>query len=68
MKWLKVDIDDEQYAALKYIADKNECSVADILGAYVSDLTQIRSNGSDEREFARTYFERTHLFTGWKHW
>jgi len=65
VKRLSVNIDDEQYAALKKIAETNDCTVADILGAYVADLTQVHSNGSDEREFARSYFERTHLYTGW---
>lgn len=65
MKRLNVAIDDEQYAALKEIASTNGCTVADILGAYVADLTQIQSNGSDERDMARAYFERTYLFTGW---
>lgn len=59
MKRLNVDIDEEQYEELKEIARNYEVSVADILGAFVADLTCIKSNGSDERELAREYLERT---------
>ena len=59
MKRLSVDIGEEEYAALKELAESRKVTVADILGNYVRDLTAINSNGSDERMFARQYFERS---------
>jgi len=61
MKRLNVDIDDQVYEALKEIAEDRNVTVAQILGNYANDLTGINSNGSDERLFARQYFERTWL-------
>lgn len=59
MKRLSVDIDDDQYDRLKEIAQEYDVSVATILGAFAADLTGIRSNGSDERDYAWQYLERT---------
>lgn len=59
MKRVNVDINDEQYERLKEIAHEYDVSVATILGAFVADLTGINSNGSDEREYAWQYLERT---------
>lgn len=64
-KRLTVNIDNEQYEALLAFAAVYNCSVADILGNYVADLTEINSNGSDEREMANAYFQRTHLAMDW---
>lgn len=60
-KRLTVEINEEQFKELADFAERRNITVAQILGNYVADLTRIDSNGSDEREFARTYFERTHL-------
>ena len=68
MKRLNVNISDEQYEALGEIAKAHVCTVADILGVFVADLTGVNSTGSDEQEKARAYFERTHLFEGWLRW
>lgn len=56
-----MDINQEQYDALKQFAEQHNVKVSDILSNYVADLVQINSNGSDERDRARSYFERTHL-------
>ncbi|WP_391116016.1 hypothetical protein [Psychrobacillus sp. L3] len=60
-KRLNVEINDVQFKALKEFAKRYNCSIADVLGNYIADLTQIESNGSDERILAREYFQRTHL-------
>lgn len=65
MKRIEVAINDEQLAALEEIAMENGCTVADILGAFAADLSRVDSNGSDERQLARDYFIRTHLYVGW---
>ena len=59
MKRLNVAIGEEEYQALKELAESRNVSVAEILGNYVKDLTEIHSNGSDERMYARQYFERS---------
>ena len=61
MKRLNVAIGDEEYQALKELAERKNVTVAEILGNYVQDLTGINSNGSDERAFAKSYFDRTWL-------
>ena len=65
MKRLNVDIGEEEYALLKDFAAEHNVSVAEILGNYVQDLVQCNSNGSDERMYARQYFDRTWL--AWRH-
>jgi len=59
MKRLNVAIGEEEYEALRVLALEKNVTVADILGNYVQDLTGIKSNGSDERMYARQYFERS---------
>ena len=61
MKRLNVAIGEEEYQALKEFAKYYEVSIAEILGYYVQDLVQINSHGSDERDYARQYFQRTEL-------
>jgi hypothetical protein len=58
---IKVDISEEQHKALKLFAEQHNVSVSDILSNYIADLTCINSNGSDERDMASSYFQRTHL-------
>lgn len=58
---IKVEISKDQYDALKLLAEQHNVSVSDILSNYVADLTCINSNGSDERDYASQYFQRTHL-------
>jgi hypothetical protein len=58
---LTVDITQVQYDALEQFANTYNITISDILSNYIADLVQINSNGSDERELARRYFERTEL-------
>ncbi|MFC4103623.1 hypothetical protein [Paenibacillus xanthanilyticus] len=58
---VNVDITQEQYAAFREFARSYNVSVSDILSSFVADLSGVRSNGSDERLFAREYFQRTDL-------
>ncbi|WP_313804752.1 hypothetical protein [Cytobacillus sp.] len=59
MKRLNVDINEEQYEELKEIAKEHDVNIATLLGAFVADLSGILSNGSDERDYARQYLDRT---------
>lgn len=62
MKRLTIDINDEEYQALKLIAENEESTIAKLLGAFVQDLTfSNRSGGSDERLYARDYLRRAML-------
>ena len=61
MKRLNVAIGEEEYEALKEFAKRYEVSIAEILGYYIQDLVQVNSHGSDEREDAMRYFQRTEL-------
>ncbi|WP_404403857.1 hypothetical protein [Jeotgalibacillus malaysiensis] len=62
MKRISVDINEEEYERLKEIADEHNVKVSLILGYYVRDLVcSARSNGSDERQYAQDYFQRTNL-------
>ncbi|WP_203246310.1 hypothetical protein [Sporosarcina beigongshangi] len=60
-KRLTVDITEQQYKELENFAQRRNVTIAQILGNYVGDLIGIEENGSDERIFARQYFDRTHL-------
>jgi hypothetical protein len=55
---LTVDITKEEYNDLKELAKECNVTVSDIISNYVYDLVG-SGNGSDERDFARRYFERT---------
>lgn len=59
MKRLNAAINEEQYERLKEIAVEYDVTPAQIIGAFVADLTGINSNGSDERDYAWRYLERT---------
>lgn len=58
---LTVTLTDMQYQDLIEKALEHKVTVDQILSNYVADLTQIHSNGSDERMYAEQYFERTWL-------
>jgi hypothetical protein len=59
MKKLNVDINNDEYRNLSLIAEGLEISVAQLLGAFVQDLTySLRSAGSDERRLAREWLSR----------
>lgn len=58
---ITVTLTDDQYAALQERSKNYGVSVDDILSNYVADLTCIHSNGSDERDRASSYFQRTWL-------
>ncbi|MDW0112186.1 hypothetical protein QT711_03245 [Sporosarcina saromensis] len=60
-KRLTVEINEEQYKALQQFAGAYNITISQILGSYVADLVEIDSNGSDEREFCKQYFDRTYL-------
>lgn len=58
---LTVTLTDNQLLEIREFADSYGVSVDDILSNYISDLICMYDNGSDERNFASRYFERTHL-------
>lgn len=59
MKKLNVDINNDEYRDLSKIAEGLNISVAQLLGAFVQDLTySLRSAGSDERAMARNWLVR----------
>lgn len=55
---ITVDITKEDYQALKRLAKSRKITVNMILSNYVYDLVG-NGNGSDERDLANRYFERT---------
>lgn len=61
-----VDIDQEEYSELKRFAKQYKCTPAEIIGNFCHDLlgTANSTNGSDERDYARRYFDRTYM--SWK--
>lgn len=62
MKRLTVNINEEEYARLKEIADGEESTVAELLGAFVQDLTDCgRRGGSDEHMRAWDWLHRAML-------
>ncbi|MDF2650004.1 MAG: hypothetical protein K0Q73_5809 [Paenibacillus sp.] len=63
---LTITLTDAQLAGIQSVAEAHNVSVDEILANYIADLTRIHSNGSDERERARDYFERTHLSWAYK--
>jgi hypothetical protein len=59
MKRIKVDITYQEYQDLQRIAESAKTSVANLVGAFIQDLTYSdRSGGSDERELAREWLGR----------
>jgi predicted DNA-binding ribbon-helix-helix protein len=59
MKRISIDINDEEYAQLKRIAEWREVSVATLLGYFVQDLTDSdRRGGSDEHYRALDWLDR----------
>ncbi|TGA98633.1 hypothetical protein E4665_07145 [Sporolactobacillus shoreae] len=63
---LSVDIDRDEFEKLKAFAKLYHCTPAEILGNFCHDLlgTANRTNGSDERDLADRYFQRTYM--SWK--
>ena len=59
MKRLSIHIDEEEYQALKELAEDRKVTVSDVLANYIRDLTGVNSNGSDERMYAQQYFARS---------
>ncbi|OPA76719.1 hypothetical protein BVG16_16240 [Paenibacillus selenitireducens] len=58
---ITVTMTDKQLSMLQERAKDCNVSVDDILSNYIADLTCTHSNGSDERDRASSYFERTWL-------
>jgi predicted DNA-binding ribbon-helix-helix protein len=62
MKRITIDINDAEYERLKQIATDHESTVAQLLGAFVQDLTDSdRRGGSDEHLKAWEWLDRTWL-------
>lgn len=58
-RMVKINLSDEECKDLAALAGKKGVTVSELLQYFISDLTDsARSNGSDEREFARQYYDR----------